>query len=219
MLSVILVRSEEPTVVQLTQENLQKELKALNGAELLVTDSWEEGIKKAKNNFICLVEPDCLVSSGYFASNVGLFLKNNQFRKLSMISSAVGLNNWANRIYGYELQRKWGGTDIKVGDMRIQPARNKKSTNLFSIQAGFVPGAIIRKSAADNILNHFKRLPMRDLVKLSTDVSFFLWGSGRRIQVNPNSTYISTRKDLDNAERFTWNFDKSSLSIFEKEMI
>lgn len=211
MLSVILPRTDEPSVVQLTQENLQRELSTVKGAELLLVDRWEEGVARSKNDFLCFVEPDCLVSSGYFSSNLGLFLKNSYFRKLAMVSSCVGLNNWGNRIYGYEIDGVWSEEEnnVRTKNKFIVPAKEKKSNSLFSIQSGFFPGSVIRKSAAGSALKEFKSFQTRNLVQLSTDLSFYFWNTGRYVQVNPNTTYISTAEYLANPPQFKWKLDKA----------
>lgn len=221
MLSIILPRWEEPTVVELTKENLQNELHVLPDSELIVADSWVQGIQKSTCDFVCLVEPDCLVSSGYFSSNLGLFKKNSQFRKLAMVSSAVGLNNWGNKIYGYHMEEVTYGKegDIQTTSWEIQPFREKRSSNLFPVQIGFLPGAIIRKSAMTAILKKFEKLDATDLVKLSTDISMYLWGTGRRVHVNPNSTYVSTDRNIQAPKIFKWKANSQAKALFAQEII
>lgn len=221
MLSVILPRTDEPTVLQLTQENLQKELGSVPGAELLLADNWEDGIMRARNDFICLVEPDCLVSSGYFASNLGLFTKSDHFRKLAMVTSAVGLDNWANRIFGYKLESiEYGDPKVmSTSEMEIRPVKTKTQNSLFAIEIGFLPGAVIRKSVARYLLNEFKQLRTKNLVQLSTETSFRLWETGRRVHVNPNTTYVSTVPYLAEPPRFKWKLEPGTYSMFEKESI
>mgnify|MGYP003450299095 FL=1 len=103
MLSVVILDDGEPNVIKLTYENLHKETKQIQDSELIVAKDWFDALSVIKNKYVCLVEPDCLVSSGYFSSQMGLFKKNPYMRKLAMLSSATGVNNWANRVYGYKL--------------------------------------------------------------------------------------------------------------------
>lgn len=222
MLSIILPRWEEKTVVDYTKELIAKELSALPDAEIIVADSWSKGLDKAKCDFVCLIEPDCLVSSGYFTSNYNLFKKNSQFRKLAMVTSSVGLNNWGNRIFGYTLEQVQygdGKKGISTKDWEIQPTREKKSSSLFPIQVGFLPGAIIRKSAMQDILSHVQNIDNQDLAKLSIDASFYLWGSGRRVHVNPNTTYVSTDKLIASPAQFNYELPDTAQAIFTQEVI
>ncbi len=191
MLSVIIRPTEEPKVIQLTQENLQKELSQVVGAELLV-DSWGSGLAKARNDFICLVEADCLVNSGYFSSQIGLFKKNPHFRRLAVMSSAIGVNDWATRFFGYKLGKTYADGVI--------PVKEKTSTSPYPLQIAYIPGAVMRKSS-------FGRLKINptwenDLVYFSTMVSLDLWRQGSMIQINPNTTYVTTESYVGEVGRF-----------------
>lgn len=218
-LSVILPRWDEPTVIEMTKDNLHRELLSLPGSELIVCDSWLEGIGRSRADMICLVEPDCLVSSGYFNTLYKLFKKNNQFRKLAMLGSTVGLNNWGNQIYGYHLEKvTYGLEDNRISQWEIQPFKEKRSSSMFSIQVCYLPGALIRRSALQAILEEFEEFDLRDPVKLSTNVSFFLWDSGRRVYVNPSTTYVSTQAN-DNPEYFKWRDSSKAMNLFEAERI
>lgn len=222
MLSVILPRWDDPPVIEMTRDNIQNELRSVVDAELIVANSWLDGLNKSRTDFVCLIEPDCLVSSGYFSSNLSLFLKNKQFRKLAMVSSAIGLNNWGNKIYGYHMERVTYGKDddnIQTTCTEIQAFRERRSSSLFPVQVGFLPGAIVRRSAMQAILQEFKKLDMQDLVKLSTDISFYLWSTGRRVYVNPNTTYVSTDRRLENPDSFKWKLATEAEHIFEQEFI
>lgn len=188
MLSVIILEGDEPNVIKLTYENLFKEIKSIPEAELIVAKDWFDAMDVAHNKLVCFVESDCLVSSGYFASQIGLFNKSSHMRKLAMMSSAVGVNNWANRVYGYKL-----GDNYVDG---IIPVKEKVSTGIHPVQMGFLPGSIVRpnmlKKALEtlNISNH----KGMDLVHLSCAISLEFWkqGDGNRVHINPNTTYVTT---------------------------
>lgn len=189
MITIAIRDNGEPNVIKLTYENLHKELKDIPGADLIVVDNWFDAIPRAKKNlYVCFVEADCLVSSGYFASQLGLFKKNPYFRKLAMLSSATGVNDWGNRFYGYSL-----GNNYTDG---IIPNKDKKSNVVYPIQIGYVPGALIRIGMLTKVLNDLKLNNgiERDLVYLSTVLSLGFWGQGdgNRVHINPNTTYVST---------------------------
>lgn len=220
MLSVILPKTDEPTVVEMTRDNLKKELKSIPGIELLVVESWEEGIRQARNTYVCIVEPDCLVSAGYFQSNLNLFIKNNHYRKLAMVASCVGANNWGNRIINFHMapvESQQG--PYKVTSWYIRPDREKRSTTLYPVQVGFIPGAIIRRSAMADFLTKHKKFIHHDPVQMSTQVCFYFWNTNRRVHVNPNTTYVSTFEGLENPAAFNPKIPSRVASIFENEMI
>lgn len=195
MITVAIKDNGEPNVIKLTYENLHKELKDIPGADLIVVDNWSDAIPRAKKNlYVCFVEADCLVNSGYFTSQLGLFKKNPYFRKLAMLSSAIGVNEWGNKFYGYSL-----GNTYSDG---IIPNKDKKSSGVYPVQIGFVPGALIRVGMLTKVLAGLdvKNSIEGDLVYLSTVLSLAFWGQGdgNRVHLNPNTTYVSTEDYINN---------------------
>lgn len=188
MLTVVIKDSGEESVIKMTYENLYKELKDIPESRLTVAANWFDAVKNDKNTYICFVEADCLVNSGYFTSMMGLFKKNPYFRKLAMLSSGVGVNNWGNKFYGYML-----GDNYSDG---IIPVRQQKSTGVYPVQIGFVPGSIMRVSMLDRALQSIKVTSdmEKDLTYYSTALSLAFWsqGDGNRVHVNPSTTYVST---------------------------
>ena len=208
MVSVIIQRSHEPQVVKMTEDNLRRESYP-PGAEIIVVDNWWEGVQKANNNYICIVEPDCLVSSGYFSSMMGLFQKNPYFRKLAMLSSSVGIDNWANRIFGY-----------KIGDRDsngVIPLKEMSSSEPYAVEIGYAPGAIIRTHALYKALGVIK--PSNDLVRMSTDLSFYFWNTGQRVYVNPSTTYVTTENYVGEVGEFNPKVPSKVMGIFRQEVI
>lgn len=217
MITVAIKDNGEPKVVQMTYENLFKELKDIPGSDLCVVDDWFDAIPRAsrhKNNFICFVEADCLVNSGYFTSMMGLFKKNPYFRKLGMLASGVGVNNWANKFYGYSI-----GSVYSDG---VIPNREKKSNSVYPVQIGFVPGAIIRVNMLDKALRDLKAVKgmQEDLVLFSTRVSFAIWqqGDGNRVHLSPGTTYVSTEDYINDIAHFDPHAGKL-VEKFKKESI
>lgn len=196
MLTVAILDNKEPKVIQLTYENLHKELKDIPGADLCVVDHWFDALSRAtakKNNYICFVEADCLVNSGYFSSQLGLFKKNPYFRKLAMLSSATAVNTWVNKFYGYSLGDNWSDGII--------PNKDKKSSVVYPVQIGFVPGAIIRVNMLHRALSKLNAANglEQNLVHLSAVLSVAFWtqGDGNRVHLNPNTTYVSTEGSIN----------------------
>jgi hypothetical protein len=190
MITVVIKDNGEPKVIQLTYENLWRELKDVDGAELLVLDNWFEALDDIDNKYICFVEADCLVNSGYFTSQVGLFKKNPYFRKLAMLGSAVGVNQWFNKFYGYSVTD--GHTD------KLVPIRDKKSGSVYPVQVSYFPGSVVRVSMLKTLLGTLDDKTLAnlqtDLVSLSTIMSLGFWrqGDGNRVHINPNATYVTT---------------------------
>lgn len=235
MLSVLILNNAESTVIDLTYQNLWKELKDIPEAELLVVDNWFDGVTKTKNKnlYVCFVEADCLVNSGYFSSQMGLFKKNPMFKKIAMMSSSTGVNAWVNKFYGYKCDKAWGnpveagieGTieKIAVTNRLVMPIRDKKSTAVYPVQVGYVPGSIIRKSMLSAAMKTIK--PPRgwenDLVFLSTQLSLAFWGQGdgNRVHINPNATYVTTEDYVNDLGKFDPQVDTAVWDMFQKEMI
>lgn len=239
MITVIIKRTDEPKVIQMTQSDLVKQLGAINGAEIILSDSWAEGLQKVRTPYVSLVEPDCVFSANYYASNFGLIQKAHAkvqggekqpmggggYQKLAMIASCLGIRDYGNRIYSYELGKiplegKFSTPqgDLSMKEWHIVPARKKLNMKLYHVQVGFVPGAIIRVSAIKDIIDD-DLWDGNDLVKLSTALSFYLWDTGRRIEVNPNTTYVSSDSNLEKPPLFAVKVPDKVANIFHQEGI
>lgn len=239
MITVVIRRTDEPKVIQMTQSDLVKQLGQVNGAEIILTDSWAEGLKKIRTPYVSLVEPDCVFSAGYYASNVSLMAKTlagvaggkgrgaggGGYTKLAMISSCIGIHDFGNRVYNYQLSKvqlsdtyKLPEGDLTMRSWQIQPNHNKLNKSLYHAQVGFVPGAIIRMSAIKDIVDD-ELWEIPDMVKLSTALSFYFWDTGRRVQVNPNTTYVSADNNLEKPPLFETKVPDTVKNIFNQEGI
>lgn len=198
MLTVIIKNDGEENVVKLTYENLWKELKHIPDAELVVSDNWFDALDKAKTKFVCLVESDCLVNSGYFDSMVGHLRKNPQLGKLGVLSSATAVNNWAVRFFGYHL-----GDNYSDG---VIPNRDKKDTKLpfYTSQIAYIPGAVIRTGMFKTILKDIDAANSweKDLVYMSTMISLGFWRHSWMVYIAPNSTYCTTEDYVNDIGKF-----------------
>lgn len=215
MLSVVIQDNDEPNVIKLTYDNLYRELKDIEGSEILVEKDWFDAVPKVTNKYVCFVESDCLVNSGYFSSMMGLFKKNSYFRKLAMLSSSVGVNEWGNRFYGYSL-----GNSYSDG---VIPNKMKKSNEVYPVQIGYVPGAIIRVSMLKKTLPglELNNTWVNDLVFLSSQLSLAFWrqGDGNRVHINPNTTYVTTEFYVNDISKFDPNAENKLVDMFRKEAI
>lgn len=193
MLTCIIKNDGEDNVVQLTYENLWRELKDIPGSELIISEGWFDYLPKIRNGYVCFVEADCLVSEGYFKKQIKEF-RHNPGRKLSMLTAKIAVNHWDNCFYGYYIDY--------INTKGVVPSRSKKSTVAYPVEIGYMPGAIIRASMlrevlADNVIR------TDDLLLLSSELSLAFWRQGkdgveRRVQngnpvyVNPNAVYATT---------------------------
>lgn len=215
MLSVIIQNKGEDNVVQLTYENLWHELKDIPGAELIISEDWFDYIPKIKNNFVCFVEADCLVSEGYFDKQIKE-IQNNPGRKISMLTAKTAVKYWDNYFYGYSV-----GTSI-------MPIAEQKSSSAYPVEIGYMPGAIIRVSMLKDTLDEDAE-PSNDLVYLSSELSLTFWrqgadGQSKKVQngnpvyINPNVTYVTTEGYVNDIGKFS--FDIADLKDkFAKESI
>lgn len=198
MITVIIRDNGEPRVIQLTYENIWKELKDIPGAELVVATDWFDAVKNVKNKFVCLVEADCLVSSGYFNSLAGHMRKNPQLGKLGILSTATAVNNWAVKFFGYSL-----GDGYSQG---VIPNKEKKATSLgfYTLQVAYIPGSIIRTHMLQDMLEMLEANSswQEDLVFMSTMLSIGFWRKNWMINIAPNSTYCTTEEYVNDIGKF-----------------
>jgi hypothetical protein len=233
MLTVVVKRTEEPKVIQLTQKDLAKQLWSINGAEVLLEDSWNEGLRKVRTPYVCLVEADCTLSANYFMANYGIMENTNSIHgggntKVAMISSCLGVRDFGNRIYNFALDKVYVplGTketvdiedEIQVKEWHIQPVRDKLSLKTYPVQVGFVPGAIMRMTSIRDLIDD-SVWDYTDLVRLSTAISFYLWDTNRRLILNSNTTYVSTNKHMEEPPLFDVHVPDKVANIFKQEMI
>lgn len=226
MVTIVIKNNGEDNVVQLTYQNLWREIKDIPDAELIVSENWFDYVGKTKNNYMCFVEADCLVNSGYFSSQVGLFKKNPMFRKLAMLSSAVGVNTWSNKFYGYKINQAWSDKEtvddkqIQTKNTFIEPSRDKKSRAVYPVEIGYVPGAIIRSSMLQQALGDVGYPNTEDLIHLSEQLSLAFWkqGDGNRVHINPNTTYVTTEEYVNDTAQLHTELGNLS-EMFKKESI
>lgn len=187
MLTVAIKDNGEKGVIEMTYEDLWKELKDISGSELVVVDDWFDVLQKTKNPFICFVESDCLVSSGYFKSMTGILNKNKNLLKVGALGSALGVINWANRVYGYQF-----GNNHSQG---IIPNRSQASNRPYPVQVAYIPGAVMRTKMLKNALGK-QKVNSKNLVELSIVISLRLWRlkDSPRVALNPSTTYVTTEK-------------------------
>jgi hypothetical protein len=175
-LSVVIPESKE---TELTELWCRKELKKINH-ELIIAHDWRTGYQQANGEYVAFIEKDCVLSEGYFKALLALF-DNKSYRKLAMVSPALGVNHWQTKVYGYRLS-----------PTSVLPSQIKSSTDPYLIQIGYIPGSIIRRSALGNVAPSDV-----DVMLESANLSIYFWIHGKRIIIHPDVTYVSTDDLLD----------------------
>src|SRR3990167_11085040 len=143
---------------------------------------------------------------------IGLMKKSSHDRRVAMLSPATSVEHWHNKFFGYFV----GHND------KVIPNKISKSSSVYPIQIGYVPGSIIRTSALEKI----KIEPTEDLVELSTNVSLAFWShgdsdsvkGGSRVHLNPHSTYLTTEAEVNDIPNFDVNIDDLK-EKFEREYV
>jgi len=232
MLTVVIKRSDDPRVIQLTQKEMSKQLWSINGAEVLLEDSWNLGLRKVRTPYVCLVEADCTLSANYFMANYGIMRDTHAIHgggntKVAMLSSCLGVRDFGNRIYNFELDvvkvpvignRTSEGERVQVREWHVRPVRNKLELKTYPVQIGFVPGSIIRMTSIRDLIDD-SVWEYKDLVRMSTAVSFYFWDTNRRLLLNSNTTYVSADKKMENPPLFDVKVPDKVAHIFQQELI
>lgn len=210
MVSVIILDNGEPNVIQLTFENLYKELKDIYGSELLVRKDWFD-LEGIKNRYVCFVEADCLVEPGYFQAQLERFKKRGFSRVTGIMSASTAVTYWDNRIYGYRLGS---------GVMGVMPNRKQKSSAPFSVQVAYIPGSIMRMTMLKEALKDMEITDIHnDLVFLSSELSLAFWKRGYRIYVNPKISYLTTEDYVNDIGQFGVDSSVELDKLFLRESI
>lgn len=181
---------------------LEKELNGID-AEILVK-SWQSGLKKAKGDFVCLLEADSAVSPGTIRRNLSEFTENPQYRKLAMVSSLVDITKFKDPV-------SWTYQNGLAALLKTP------SKMFHSVRIGNVPGAIIRKSSLVKANIKFDLHPWA----LSTQLSLYFWDNGLRIAMQPESIYYAPEMMTRKVRRPKRKPKPSArvMRIWEQEMI
>lgn len=174
MLSVIIPPGRR---TKLTEIICNKQLRGMD-FELILADTWKEGLRQSKGEFVSLMDADCDMSDNFFKKNLKIFTSQPSFRKLAMVSSSVSNPSRDFRIYGYILS-------LDGSEPSLLPSNIRSSSSPYGIQVGYLPGSIIRRNAIRDI-EILNGDPILDSIKMSLD----LWIHGSRCYINPDTTYF-----------------------------
>lgn len=210
MLSIILADRDDLAVVDYTEEMLEDQISRMD-AEIIRATSWRTGLEMSEGDFLCYVEPDCLLSEDFFMVSLNTMASSAQYRKLAMVSPVLCARRWEREIYGYKEELGQIVPVIPETDRKkYLPSFKQK---LSAIQIGYLPGSIIRRSAAERLYFN-SDVPL----KSSVENSLALWEEGNRILLNPYSKYVSNEQGLDESIPYGRVSAKVS-QMFERELI
>ena len=176
----------------------------LDGLDVEVIEKgWSQGLKKARGDFVCLLEEDSAVDSGTIRDNLAVFTENPSYRKLAMVSPMVDFDDGERAVsFSY---------DDKHLAVTYPP-----SSCVHATRIGYVPGAVIRRSS---LIKSKMRLGNNPMV-LSTQLSLEFWNSGLRISLNPDATYFApVEEHLADIPRRGWNSFPKVTALWERELI
>ncbi len=173
MLSVLLLQNKH---TKRQEKSLSNELRG-EDHELITANSWAEGLKKSKGEYVCFIEMEARVSDNFFHDLLDVFLDQPSFRKLAFVAPSVSKPAWfdSKRIYGYS-----------ISEAGIVPIPMKSSVSPYFIQIGYLPGAIIRKSIIEN-LEDVEKDPVMGSVRMSLN----FWSNGLRCLIDPRAVYVT----------------------------
>jgi hypothetical protein len=129
--------------------------------------------KDAESEFISFVPPGRTISDGYFNELLSVFADRPLFRKLSMVSPSIDIAG-ESPVYGW-----------LVSPTSIMPSRIRSSTEPYAVQIGYLPGAIIKKTALERLQPKFTMADLDNSINLSLE----LWDSGLRCFIHPKVSF------------------------------
>lgn len=205
MLSVIIPIGEH---AEFAEAICRRELQGLQH-EVIRAANWQDGLLQAQGEFVSFLEPRSRVSRNYFKKNMKIFTSQPLFRKLVMVASSVNLPDSKHNIYGYLLS-------LEGSEPSLLPSRIMSSREPYSIQIGYIPGAILRRSVLQGSLF------VDDPVETSIRVSLDFWQRGWRLLINPNTVYSPRLEDRIDLPRHVDNLPDNVKDLavqFKREMI
>lgn len=150
------------------QRMLERELDGIEN-EILYTN-WRSGLKKARGDFILLLEHDSAVERGSIHRMLHPFMDNPHYRKLVMVSPQIEFEDSEPMRLMFS-----GETDKNL----------KRDYHLTRV--GSLPGAIIRRSSLMAHASHIRK----DVTESSFNLSLAFWENGLRIMHDPLALYYS----------------------------
>ncbi|HET8708939.1 MAG TPA: hypothetical protein VFL85_01520 [Candidatus Saccharimonadales bacterium] len=178
---------------------LQKELAGIDAE--IITNKWDTGLKKARGNYVCLLEKNSAVQPGTIRSNLDAFLTRPAYRKLAMVSPRVDLPF-------VQVPVRWSYSG------ELCALTTPGSDEIYAAKIGYAPGAVIRTSS----LKKYGKLENNPYV-FSSRLSVFFWENGLRVEFNPETLYYAPENVSYKKYRKKAIPSPALLTMWHREMI
>lgn len=171
---------------------------------MITVNSQEDYLtwKDAKSEFITFVPPGHQVSDGYFNELLSVFSDRPLFRKLSMVSPSIDIKG-ESPVFGW-----------LVSPTSIMPSRIRSSSEPYAVQIGYLPGAIIKKTALERLQPNFSTADLDNSINISLE----LWDSGLRCFIHPKVAIEGERR-LGLPIKYQPQVDEKVKKIWKREMV
>lgn len=161
-------------------------------------DTW----KDAQSEYISFVPQNHNLPEKYFEQLLDVFSDRPLFRKLSMVSPSLEING-ESPVFGW-----------LVSTTSTLPSRIKSSSEPYAAQIGYLPGAIIKKSALERLQHEFTGAALLDSINLSAQ----LWNAGHRIFVHPK-LFMPGFHEQGLPLHYRPELDEKVTKIWKREMV
>lgn len=176
--------------------------------EFIVVKQWDHGLEKATGKFVCFMEHNADFRGGMFIRGLLDILIKPGYSKLAMISPAVEELETGRMIFSYS---------IDPSGQTLETHTEPKSLEPYMARVGYIPGAIIRKSALEGWWGQMRSARAWPL-QLSADFSTHLWNHGLRLHVDPKMVYQIDR--VNDARRIGQMVpNEKALEVWKRESV
>lgn len=181
---------------------LQKELDGIEHE--ILYNKWATGLKRAKGDFVCLLDKDSAVAPNTIRDNLQTFTDNPSYRKLAMVTGYTDLDDQEREIM------------LTYNSMGLLARTDFSCMSSQAVRIGMVPGSVIRRSSLLKTEANFDK----NRFTLSADVSIDFWSRGLRILFNPDSLYyFPVGLPSDMGRKIKWKIDPQVRLEWDREMI
>lgn len=182
-------------------ERIDEEFKHLE-YEVVIQKDIQKAIEEARGRFILFLEEDSAFKKGELAESMNMFLDNQSYRKLAMITSAIDFDE-------FKAPVRYSADD---GKLAIAPVSGDAR---YPVQIGYLYGSIIRTSAIKNLTLSRRK----GTVYRSVQLSDFFWSTGLRIEMNPLSVYYAPASAKPADDNYRFKTSSEALKVWYKEFI
>lgn len=133
-------------------------------------DTWRE----AKTDYIAFIPEGAEFPDGYFERLYQVYSDRPLYRKISIVSPALTVDEYSAKIYGWI-----------VGQSSLIPSRIKSSLEPYGVQVAYLPGSLVKKTALEKLQPKFTGAALQDSINLS----IAMWQQGLHCYIEPRVSY------------------------------